>query len=159
VGDGKKLKQILLEKNFTVKALSKASGVKQTTLYSIIQKDSNIRLDYGYNLANVLGVDVSDICSTAPLKGELSECIELMMPENFGDTIFKSRVRTYLKESMIPLVELNGPEHMEGLDNIIRIYSQLSNDGKTVFLEMAKLTSKYFYDTERVKQVEKIRSW
>ena len=52
MGDGKKLKEILDSKNTNVCQIAKATGISATTLYSIIQKDSNIRFDFALRLAN-----------------------------------------------------------------------------------------------------------
>ncbi len=58
MGDGKKLKEILDSKNTNVRQIAKATGISATTLYSIIQKDSNIRFDFALRLANELEIDV-----------------------------------------------------------------------------------------------------
>ena len=63
MGDGKHLKELIDAKGTNVRQLAKASGLKASTLYSIIQKDTNIRFDYGLRIANELGVDVSEVCS------------------------------------------------------------------------------------------------
>ena len=52
MGDGKKLKEILDSKGTNVRQIAKATGISATTLYSIIQKDSNIRFDFALRLAN-----------------------------------------------------------------------------------------------------------
>ena len=44
MGDGKNLKKYLDEKGTNVRKIAKATGISATTLYSIIQKDSNIRI-------------------------------------------------------------------------------------------------------------------
>ena len=46
MGDGKNLKKYLDEKGTNVRKIAKATGISATTLYSIIQKDSNIRFDF-----------------------------------------------------------------------------------------------------------------
>ena len=51
MGDGKKLKEILDSKNTNVRQIAKATGISATTLYSIIQKDSNIRFDFALESA------------------------------------------------------------------------------------------------------------
>ena len=61
MGDGKKLKEILDSKNTNVRQIAKATGISATTLYSIIQKDSNIRFDFALRLANELEIDVNEI--------------------------------------------------------------------------------------------------
>lgn len=73
MGDGKKLKECLDRKGISVRRVSKESGISATTLYSIIQRDSDIRLDFAFRLANVLGIDVNAICSTSPFSGEINE--------------------------------------------------------------------------------------
>ena len=73
MGDGKKLKEYLDEKGTNVRKISKATGISATTLYSIIQKDSNIRFDFALRLANELGIDVNEICSASPFSGTIKE--------------------------------------------------------------------------------------
>ena len=46
MGDGKKLKEYLDERDISVRKIAKQAGISPTTLYSIIQKDSNIRFDF-----------------------------------------------------------------------------------------------------------------
>ena len=46
MGDGKNLKKYLDEKGTNVRKIAKATGISATTLYSIIKKDSNIRLNF-----------------------------------------------------------------------------------------------------------------
>ncbi len=69
MGDGKKLKEILDSKGTNVRQIAKATGISATTLYSIIQKDSNIRFDFALRLANELEIDVNEICSAQSLFG------------------------------------------------------------------------------------------
>ena len=59
MGDGKNLKKYLDEKGTNVRKIAKATGIIATTLYSIIQKDSNIRFDFALRLANELQIDVN----------------------------------------------------------------------------------------------------
>ncbi len=63
MGDGKKLKELIERKRTNVRRIAKATGIPATTLYSIIQKDSGIRLDMALKLAVELGIDVNEICS------------------------------------------------------------------------------------------------
>lgn len=58
MGDGKKLKEYVKSKGTNVRRIAKATGIPATTLYSIIQKDSNIRIEYALPLASALGVDI-----------------------------------------------------------------------------------------------------
>ena len=60
MGDGKKLKEYLDEKGTNVRRIAKETGISATTLYTIIQKDSNIRFDFALRLANALDIDVNE---------------------------------------------------------------------------------------------------
>ena len=73
MGDGKKLKEILDSNNTNVRQIAKATGISATTLYSIIQKDSNIRFDFALRLANELEIDVNEICAASPFSGAITE--------------------------------------------------------------------------------------
>ena len=73
MGDGKKLKEILDSKGTNVRQIAKATGISATTLYSIIQKDSNIRFDFALRLANELEIDVNAICSVSLFFGSITE--------------------------------------------------------------------------------------
>ena len=60
MGDGKKLKEILDSKCTNVRQIAKATRISATTLYSIIQKNSNIRFDFALRLANELEINMND---------------------------------------------------------------------------------------------------
>lgn len=60
VGDGKKLKEILDSKCTNVRHIAKATRISATTLYSIIQKNSNIRFNFALRLANELEINMND---------------------------------------------------------------------------------------------------
>ena len=63
MGDGKKLKAVLDRKGKNVRWIAKKTAISPTTLYSIIQRDTDIRLDFALRIARVLEIDVSEICS------------------------------------------------------------------------------------------------
>ena len=72
MGDGKNLKKYLDEKGTNVRKIAKATGISATTLYSIIQKDSNIRFDFALRLANELQIGGVATCPvTARSRGRL----------------------------------------------------------------------------------------
>ncbi len=66
--DSERLEELMVKKGFTVRRLAKESGVPPTTLYSIMERDTEIRLDVGLRLAKALGVDVKEISSDKILK-------------------------------------------------------------------------------------------
>ena len=66
--DSERLEELMVKKGFTVRRLAKESGVPPTTLYSIMERDTEIRLDVALTLAKALGVDVKEISSDKILK-------------------------------------------------------------------------------------------
>lgn len=61
MGYGKKLQEILESKNTNVRKLSFYTGIPATTLYSIIKRDGNIRLDYAIRISDALNINIRDI--------------------------------------------------------------------------------------------------
>lgn len=104
MGDGKKLKKILDSKGTNVRQIAKATGISATTLYSIIQKDSNIRFDFALRLANELDIDVNEICSASPFSGAITEEeIYPTLPDGLNGALDGKRIKTYLKTLCIHL--------------------------------------------------------
>jgi transcriptional regulator with XRE-family HTH domain len=73
--------------------VAKASGISASTLYSIIQKETNIRFDYALRIANELEIDVNEICSAIPFSGELKEDEIYMTFHDKKDMLDSSRVK------------------------------------------------------------------
>ena len=59
MGDGKKLKSILDDRKMSVRQLAKNCNIAPTTLYSIIQRDTDIRYDFALRIANALDIPVA----------------------------------------------------------------------------------------------------
>ena len=103
MGDGKKLKEILDIKNTNVHQIAKATRISATTLYSIIQKDSNIRFDFALRLANELEIDVNEICAASPFSGTITEEeIYPTLPDGLNGALDGNRIKVYLKNSLYP---------------------------------------------------------
>ena len=125
MGDGKNLKKYLDEKGTNVRKIAKATGISATTLYSIIQKDSNIRFDFALRLANELQIDV----------------------------------KTYLKNSMYPLMYLFGKNSMPDVDNLLTSFYQLDDESRQEVVETIRLKLQYHRDPERAEQIKQIKGW
>ena len=108
-------------KNTNVRQIAKATGISATTLYSIIQKDSPIRFDFALQLANELEIDVNEICAASPFSGAITEEeIYPTLPDVLNDALDGNRVKTYLKNSLYPLMYLFGKTVcMPDVDNLL----------------------------------------
>lgn len=160
MGDGKKLKEYLDERDISVRKIAKQAGISPTTLYSIIQKDSNIRFDFALRLANILEIDVNEICGANPFSGTIKpEEIYPTIPDGFNGALNTMRVRVYLKSSLFPLMNLYGETGMVDVDNLLTSFYQLDDEARQEVVETIKLKLKYHKDPERAEQVKEIKGW
>ena len=159
MGDGKRLKEIIDAKGTNVRKVAKASGINGSTLYAIIQKDSNIRFDYALRLANELGVDVNEICSASPFSGELKEDEIYPTIHDTSGLLDSARVKTYLKYSLMPLMELYGKNAMPDVDNILTSFYQLDDASRQEIVEMIQIKLKHGKDPQRAEEIKNIKKW
>ena len=160
MGDGIKLKEYLDAKGTNVRRIAKATGISATTLYSIIQKDSNIRFDYALRLANELEIDVNELCSAMPFSGEIKEEeIYPTLPDGLKGSLDASRVKTYIKYSLYPLMHLYGKNSMPDVDNLLTSFYQLDDESRKEIVETIKFKLQYHKDPERAEQIKQIKGW
>ena len=157
MGDGKKLKEILDSKNTNVRQIAKATGISATTLYSIIQKDSNIRFDFALRLANELEIDVNEICAFSGAITE--EEIYPTLPDGLNGALDGNRVKVYLKNSLYPLMYLFGKNSMPDVDNLLTSFYQLDDEARKEVVETIQFKLQYHKDKERAEQVKQIKGW
>ena len=69
MGDGVRLKELIDQRGITVRRLAKETGISATTLYSIVQKDTIIRLDNGIRIAAALNIPLQSVCSEEKMPG------------------------------------------------------------------------------------------
>ena len=159
MGDGLKLKKFLDEKGTNVRQIAKQTGISPTTLYSIIQKDSNLRFDWALRIANILEIEVDVICEANPFSGKIS--VEEIYPTlgEFNGILDASRVRGYLKSSILPLMHMYGPNGMPDVDNLLTSFYQLNDEARNEIVEMIKVKLKYQRDPQRAEDIKSIKGW
>lgn len=160
MGDGQNLKKILDQKNMSVRTIAKKTGISPTTLYSMIQKDTNLRFDYALRIANELEIDVNDICEASPFSGALKENeIYPTIPNDIYGLLDETRVKGYLKNSMYPLMLLFGKNGMPDVDNLLTSFYQLDDESRKEVVETIRFKLQYHRDPERAKEVKQIKRW
>ena len=163
MGDGKNLKKILDAQQKSVRWLSKETTISPTTLYSIIQKDTAIRFDFALRIANVLNVEVSDICSDSALQAEdWSDESRITLPElphGFDKVLDENRIKTYLKNSLYPLMEMFGKNNLPKLDEHLTNYDQLTDEGRRDVDQFINAQLQIKKDPKRAKDVKTIKKW
>ena len=163
MGDGKNLKKILDAQQKSVRWLSKETTISPTTLYSTIQKDTAIRFDFALRIANVLNVEVSDICSDSALQAEdWSDESRITLPElphGFDKILDENRIKTYLKNSLYPLMEMFGKNNLPKLDEHLTNYYQLTDEGRRDVDQFINAQLQIKKDPKRAKDVKTIKKW
>lgn len=160
MGDGKKLKECLDRKGTNVRQIAKETGIRPTTLYTIIQKDANIRFDFGLRLANALEVDVNEICSSSPFSGDMTEeSAYPALPSGLNEALDASRIKTYLTNSLYPLMHLFGKKSMPDVDRLLTYFYQLDDEARKEVVETIQFKLQYHEDSERAEQVKQIKGW
>jgi len=161
MGDGKKLKEVVASKESNIRKLSKATGIKQSTLYSIVQKDSNIRYDYALRIATALDINPSEICSHVPDDETIQDCGKTigLDSDEMSDVLFKSRLRNYLLDSICPMIGMYGEEELSNLDDLLRAFYQLDDKARQAFIKMLSVMVGFYEDPQRTKDISKIKGW
>ncbi len=159
MGDGKKLKEMIDSRGTNVLQVAKKCGIGQSTLYSIINKDSVLRYDYALRLANALECDVQELCSNVPFSGALK--MDDIYPDLHDSTGFLDdwRTRYYVRTSMLPMLELFGPLYMHDVDNILTDFYQLDDEARHMVVELIQALTKTHKDPNRAEQIKDITHW
>ena len=157
MGDGKKIKDILDSKGIKISTLAKHTGIPATTIYTLVQRDSNLRFDYALRIANELDIEPSEICSASPFSGELEEDDVYWTIKDSKGILDKSRVKTYVKSSLMPLMELYGKVGILEVDQFLTDFYQLDDESRTEVIDIIKLKLKNHRDPERAKEIKQIK--
>ena len=155
MGYGKKLKSILDERKMSVKELSRRSNIGATTLYSIIQRDSAIRYDMALRIANVLDIEVDEICKDNPYRDTGDEIIPDLLPEWKGK-LTKSNIKHYYLNRTLPILVALGYDEMPNVDRLLAEYCKLTDEGREQVFDMISSIAKHQTDPERVKKLKEI---
>ena len=143
-----------------VRTLARKTGISPTTLYSLIQRDSNLRFDYALRIANELEIDVKEICEASPFSGALKESeIYPTIPNDVYGLLDENRVKGYLKSSMFPLMLLFGKNHMPDVDNLLTSFYQLDDEARKEVVESIRFKLQYHKDPKRAEDIKQIKGW
>ena len=159
MGYGQKLNEhIENTPGMSVNKLSKITGISSSTLYSIIKRDSAVRYDYAVRIANVLGIEVSDICKENPY----SDSTEVLpgYPTIFPNALASNRADRTLEYHLKPILMYLGVEQAANVEQILTTYAKLSDAGRSLFFEKLNQIEDLASDEERSKEIaEKIQSF
>ena len=81
------------------------------------------------------------------------------LPDGLNGALDASRVKTYLKNSMYPLMYLFGKNSMPDVDNLLTSFYQLDDESRQEVVETIRLKLQYHRDPERAEQIKQIKGW
>lgn len=157
MGDGRRLKEILDERNMSVRSVAKQAGISPTTLYTIIQNDTAIRFDFALRIANVLDIETSKICSKMPYEQNSGEEVLPKLPSGLDDMMDGNRIKRYLNNSLYPLMNYFGKDNLPMVDQHLTNYYMLNDEGRKDVDQFIESLLKIKKDPERAKDVKKIK--
>ena len=142
---GTKLKDILTERNITVKEFAKQIGVPATTLYSFIKRDSeDVKLELITKICNGLGIKVTDFLKTLDyIDGKPSTIFDL---SSFNETEVAKITKEINNEPQTIAAHFDGNEFTEEeLEEIKRfakfVKSQRGFKATDMFKDVGKMSS------------------
>ena len=151
MGYGQKLKGILDEKNMSVRQLAKICNIAPTTLYSIVQRDTDIRYDFALRIANALDIPVASICSDLPYD---KESTLPGLPTMFGDDHNK---KAYFSNRTLEIAKLFNYEEFPMLDKLIAEFYILDDESRKEIFKIIEMKHEAHDDAERVKKLKQIK--
>lgn len=157
MGDGRRLKEILDEKNMSVRSVAKQAGISPTTLYTIVQNDTAIRFDFALRIANVLDIETSEICSKMPYEQNTGEEVLPKLPSGLDDMMDGNRIKRYLNNSLYPLMNYFGKDNLPMVDQHLTNYYMLNDEGRKEVDQFIESLLKIKKDSERAKDVKNIK--
>ena len=159
MGDGQNLKRVLEEKGLNIRNISKITGITASTLYSIVNRDSNLRYDWALRIANILDIEPEEICSNSPFSGELKKEDVYPTVKDEKGRLDNMRVKGYLESSLMPLMKLYGPTAMPELDRLLTDFYQLDDEARAEIIQFINMKKKTHKDPERVRNIKSIPGW
>ena len=157
MGDGRRLKEILDERNMSVRSVAKQAGISPTTLYTIVQNDTAIRFDFALRIANVLDIETSEICSKMPYEQNSGEEVLPKLPSGLDDMMDGNRIKRYLNNSLYPLMNYFGKDNLPMVDQHLTNYYMLHDEGRKEVDQFIDSLLKIKKDPERAKDVKNIK--
>ena len=157
MGDGRRLKEILDERNMSVRSVAKQAGISPTTLYTIVQNDTAIRFDFALRIANVLDIETAEICSKMPYEQNFGEEVLPKLPSGLDDMMDGNRIKRYLNNSLYPLMNYFGKDNLPMVDQHLTNYYMLNDEGRKDVDQFIESLLKIKKDPERAKDVKNIK--
>lgn len=172
--DYEKLFAILDERNISLNAFSKLTGIPATTLTSAAKAQRTMPWERAITCANALNITPTEICEGFPTlkhrkplsKSEKHMAASYQMKKHSvskikqPDDILKQQIEIYRTGPLQPLLSLiQNEEEMEYLDQLLRTFVSLSEEGRKELLGHSQVVSMYHTYSGRKARLKGIPKW
>lgn len=154
MGYGKVLKEILDEKQMSVKTLSRNTGIPAPTIYSIIRRDTPIRYDTALRFANTLNIPLATICNENPYNEDENALPEVGKLIGMSDERSK---KSYLSNRTAAIFTKFNYADLPKVDQLIADFFVLDDVTRGELFEYINLLKKNHSDPERVEILKEIK--
>lgn len=154
MGYGQTLKKILKEKNMTVTELARLCGLKASTLYTCINRDTSIRYDMALPIANTLDIDVNLICKDNPYRGE--EDFPPLLWEA-GGLFTNMNKKKYFENQIYPVLELYDYNEYPQIYRLLVNFFVLNNTGREQIFDMLEGVKIRHTDREKFEKLKTLK--
>ena len=148
MNDGMRLKVLLEERGLTVKEVARVADIPPITLYSIISRNSDIKLEYAVKLATALGLKTKDIMGDENLDVYLEEYSEE----------YSEEVRSEFKR-ILKVIDLFEEDEIKNAEFLIQSFYQMDGEARDALtLIITFLLAKGHFIPERTECLSVILS-
>ena len=107
---------------------------------------------------DALEIDVNEICSVSPFSGDMSaESVYPELPSGLNEALDTSRIKTYLTNSLHPLMNLFGKKSMPDVDRLLTLFYQLDDEARKEVVETIQFKLQYHKDPERAEHIKRLK--
>lgn len=136
MGDGKKLKVYIDKKGTNVSKLARATNISSSTIYNIINRDSKIRYDFALRFANVLEIEVFEICSYIPYPNKkIEDYMMKQLPNDLKEKIDIDIIIQFIIKNIFPLIINFDNEGLLEIKNILTTFYKLDDKARKEIID------------------------
>ena len=153
MGYGKNLQEAIKKSGMSVRHVANLAGISDDTLYSIIRRDSSVRFDHALRLANILDINVTDICKDNPY--EDGEGLPQKLSE-LGGLTAKINKSSYIKNRTVPILMLFEYSEMDKVDQLLSNFYKLNDTGRETAFNILSSLAQTNTDKDRKNKLKGI---
>lgn len=123
---GEELKDFIKASGYSVKAVADKANIPPTTLYSILERNGNMRFDHAMRIASVLNLPVYQLCDD--------------VPDNAGAYQYPDNLSPRTTEMILEHVK--SESDLRELENFLESFYMLTDEGREQIVHLCEYMTK-----------------